>query len=226
MGKIQGVHSMEYIAVIFDLDGVVLDTEPVSRDGWRYALKKMGLELKDRVFFKLVGLTAKGMEKVFRQEYGNGFSYEQAEWFRHEYVKEHVKKNGIKIKPGVFELLDFLDEQKIKRAIATSTSREFTERKMGLTELKDRFETIVCGDEIENGKPEPDIFLKAAEKLAVTPERCVVIEDSANGIRAAHAAGMNVIMVPDLKGPTEEILKLVYKVYPSLYEVKTLLEGF
>ncbi len=217
---------MEYMAVIFDLDGVIVDTEPVSRDGWRYALKKMGLELEDRMFFKLVGLTAKGMEKVFRQEYGNGFSYEQAKWLRHEYVKEHVKKNGIKIKPGVPELLDFLDNRKIKRAIATSTNREFTEHKMIRAGIRDRFETIVCGDEIENGKPEPDIFLKAAEKLAVTPEKCLVIEDSENGIRAAHAAGINVIMVPDLKGPTEEILKLVCKVYPSLYEVKTLLEGF
>ena len=216
---------MEYMAVIFDLDGVILDTEPVSRDGWRYALKKMGFEFEDRVFFKLVGLTTKGMEKVFREEYGNGFSYEQAKWFRHEYVKEHVKKNGIKIKPGVHELVDFLDNRKIKRAIATSTNREFTERKMLRAGIRDRFETIVCGDEIENGKPSPDIFLKAAEKLAMAPEKCVVIEDSANGIRAAHAAGINVIMVPDLKEPTEEILKLVYKVHSSLYEVKSFLEA-
>ena len=210
---------MKYLAVVFDLDGVIVDTEPVSRDGWRYAFKKMGLEFEDRVFFKLIGLTSEKIKDIFKQEYGREFSYKQARGLRHEYIHEYVKKNGIGIKPGIFELLDFLGEHGICCAVATSTSREYARRKMIRAGIKDRFDTVVCGDEIENGKPAPDIFLEASDNLGVEPEKCLVIEDSENGVRAAYAAGMDVIMVPDLREPDEKIRQMVWKVLPSLYDV-------
>ncbi|MBW8002417.1 MAG: HAD family phosphatase [Planctomycetes bacterium] len=216
---------MSYSAVIFDLDGVIVDTEPLSRDGWRYAFEEMGFAFGDEMFFRLVGLSSDKIADIFRQEYGSGFCYAEAERLRHEYIKGYVKENGIRIKPGVFELLDFLDERGIRRAIATSTSRKAAEHKLVLTKLRERFETMVCGDEVENGKPAPDIFLLAAEKLGAPAGECVVVEDSENGIRAGHAAGMDVVMVKDLIVPDEEVRGLTCGVFSSLHEVKSFLEN-
>ena len=214
-----------YSAVIFDLDGVMLDTEPISRAGWQLAVSKFGLELSDEVFLKMVGLGIGDIGNVFKEAFGDEFDYEQARKMRLEYMKEHIDKNGIGIKPGVFEVLDFLDEQKVPRAIATSTTRKFAERKLALTKLGDRFDTIVYGDQIENGKPSPDIFLAAAKQLNVPAEKCLVIEDSENGIKAAHAAGMTVVMIPDLKQPTEQLRQMVVDVFASLHEVIEFLRG-
>jgi HAD superfamily hydrolase (TIGR01509 family) len=208
----------KYSAVIFDLDGVILDTEPMSREGWKYAMAKVGRELTDEVFQKIIGLGIKNIEKFFKEIFGRDFPYEQVQQLRREYVKKYVEENGIAIKPGVLELLDFLDKVKLPKAIATSTSKKSVMHNLSRVGLAGRFETIVCGDEIENGKPKPDIFLKAADKLGVSPKECLAFEDSDNGTRAAYAAEMTVIMIPDLKQPGKELMPFIHKVLPSLHE--------
>jgi HAD superfamily hydrolase (TIGR01509 family) len=207
-----------YSAVIFDLDGIILDTEPMSRDGWKRAAAKAGYKLTDEVFQNVIGLGIKNIEMFFKGIFGEDFPFEEVQRLRREYVIEHVEKNGIAIKPGVFELLDFLDKVKLPRAIATSTHKKSVIHNLSRVGLDGRFETIVCGDEIKNGKPSPDIFLKAAEKLGVPSKKCIAFEDSDNGIRAAHAAGMTVIMIPDLKQPGKELMPFIHKVLPSLHE--------
>jgi HAD superfamily hydrolase (TIGR01509 family) len=190
----------------------------MSRDGWKRAAAKVGYKLTDEVFQNVIGLGIKNIEVFLKGIFGEDFPFEEIQRLRREYVLEHIGKNGITVKQGVFEMLDFLDKMNLPRAIATSTHRKSVVPNLSRTGLDSRFETIVCGDEIKNGKPAPDIFLEAAEKLKVSPEKCLVFEDSNNGIRAAHAAGMAVIMIPDLKQPSKELMPLIHKVFSSLHE--------
>ena len=129
---------------------------------------------------------------------------------------EHFDKFGVTFKPGLHELLDFLEAAGLPKAVATSSCRESAMRKLTAGRLVDRFQAIVTGDDVQNGKPAPDIFLAVAEKLSVSPERCLVFEDSENGVLAAHNAGMPAIMIPDAKQPTKEVAALAYKNFPSL----------
>ncbi len=134
-------------------------------------------------------------------------------------IQEHIEQNGIPVKPGVWELLDRLDSHSIATAVATSTSHHGATERLTATKLIDRFQVIITGDQIERGKPAPDIFLAAAEALNLAAQNCVVLEDSEAGIQAAHAAGMLPIMVPDMKQPSPAIRKVAYQVIPSLHEV-------
>lgn len=132
----------------------------------------------------------------------------------------------VPVKPGLHELLDFLRARKIKIAVATSSNRDTTLHLLTSAKVKDYFDAILCGDEIVKSKPDPEIFLKAAEKLQCLPSHCIVLEDSSNGVLAAHHAGMKVIMIPDLVEPTPETLCYVFKQMYTLSEVKNYLEAF
>ena len=151
---------------------------------------------------------------------GANFPVEKCRNRMRELYYADAAENGIPIKPGLAELVAFLKEKSIKYAVATSTARKLTIPKLQLTGLLSTFKIIVAGDEIENGKPAPDIFMAAAKALSIAPEKCVVLEDSSYGIRAAHAAKMIPIMVPDLAQPTNEIRLLTHSVVPSLHEAR------
>jgi HAD superfamily hydrolase (TIGR01509 family) len=215
-----------YLAAIFDLDGLVLDTEIISRSAWRRAVADFGFVLDDQVYQKLIGLTIADAVKVFEDAFGADFPFNQANERRLQYIEEHIAEHGIAVKPGVVELLDFLDKIAMPKAIATSSSRAFAVRKLSLSGLIGRFDAVVCADGIQNGKPAPDIFLAAAKEMNIAPEKCLAFEDSENGVRAAHAAGMTVIMVPDLKQPSSEVKMLAHRVISSLHEAIPVFRGF
>ena len=137
---------------------------------------------------------------------------------------ERAAGGKLKQKPGIRELLLFLREQGIKTAVASSTRRELVCRELEEGGLLHLFDQVICGDMVKRSKPEPDIYLKACEALGVEPEQAYAIEDSYNGIRSAHRAGMKPIMVPDLAGPTKEMELLADRILPSLLEVKDMLE--
>jgi HAD superfamily hydrolase (TIGR01509 family) len=179
--------------------------------------------LEDDLYEKLIGLVTPDIGEVLRDAFGSEFNAEEAIKRAYGYFYEYIEKNSIEIKPGFFEMIELLDKAGIARAIATSSSKAFAGKKFAASGLVGKFSVVVCGDEVQNGKPAPDIFLAAAKKLGVTPQRCLVFEDSDNGIKAAHRAGMTIILIPDLKQPSKEIARLAYKVCSSLLEARSLL---
>lgn len=214
-----------YRAVIFDMDGLMLDSERMAQDAWRRALADQGLTLSDGVYFQLVGREAADTKAILAHAFGPVLRVEEVYARKQRYLEEAMARDGIPTKPGLHALLDLLDGRGVRKAVASSTHRPLVVRKLALTRLLERFEAIVCGDDVPNGKPAPDVFLLAAERLGVRPQDCIVLEDSEVGIRAARAAGMTAILVPDLKPPSPEVAALAHRAFPSLEHVREYLSA-
>lgn len=206
-------------AVIFDMDGLMLDTEIIAKNGWKEVGKMLGVDLTEELIESVIGLDAQKTGEAFKKRLGEGFDYEKARAMRLEYSLDYLKKNGVPIKKGLFELLDFLKEKHIKCAVATSTAKLRAEQNLESAKVFGYFEAVVGGDMIKRGKPEPDIFLKAAELLSCKANECIVLEDSPNGILAAYRGGFKTIMVPDLVRPNSETEKMLYAKCDSLLDV-------
>lgn len=207
-------------AVIFDMDGLMIDTEPIYKRALQNAAVEFGYHLSDEFAFTLIGLPNPACRLAIAGHLGPDFPLEEY-WKRWpELWHEEAEKNGIPRKPGLDELLSCLGKKGTPTAIATSSSRPQTEFSLRVSGLSFPFDHIVTGDQIENGKPAPDIFLEASRRLNVAPDRCLALEDSENGVRAAHSAGMVTIMVPDLKQPSDEVRAAAFDVAVSLEQVK------
>ncbi|MCP4257779.1 MAG: HAD family phosphatase [Planctomycetes bacterium] len=209
-------------AVIFDLDGLLLDTEPIYRMAWQKAAKELGYTISDDLYLSLIGRRIKDAETILTEIFRDDLPMSEFHTLWTQLWHDHVKDNGIAEKSGARELLDFLEKRTIAKAVATSTN--WNEAMLSLGEMKERFNAIVTGDQIKNGKPSPDIFIEASRLLRISPENCLVLEDSEAGIKAAHSAGMTSIVVPDLIQPSEEVASIVYRIYYSLHDVKKLLK--
>lgn len=212
-------------AVIFDVDGTLLDTERIYMKAWKEAAAEMGYVMPDSLLQKTRAVDTKIAAKIFEEEIGNGFSYQAVRPVRVRIAEEIIKRESPILKPGVPELLAFLKEKGIHMAVASSTNTKTTKEHLASSEILDHFEAVVGGDQVVNGKPRPDIFLRAAELLGVEPECCVVVEDSPAGIRAGHAAGMKTVLVPDQAAITDEIVAISDKVLKSLVEMVAYLEN-
>jgi HAD superfamily hydrolase (TIGR01509 family) len=214
---------MKIGAVVFDMDGLMLDTERLARIAWDQAMAEWGHTIPDEVYFRLIGRSVADVGEILRQALAADLPFEEIARRKRQYVDREIAEHGIPVKPGLHELLDWVDQAGLKKATATSTFREVALQKLRLVGLQDRFDAIVCGDDIQRGKPAPDIFLAAARKLAIPAGECVVLEDSEPGIEAAQSAGMVPLMVPDIKPPSEEATARAYRVFSSLGQVKTFL---
>jgi len=203
-------------AVIFDMDGLMLDTERLAPAAWSDAARAVGVEFDMTLLPAMVGRNFRDCNALIVERHGD--AYPTAELMRawHVAYDAIVARDGIALKPGLVELLDWLEREDIDKAVATSTRRDRAQAKLAQTGLLQRFTALVGGDEIARGKPAPDIFLLAAERLAREPGDCLVLEDSEPGVRAALAAGMTPIMVPDLHQPSAELLALGPLVLASL----------
>ena len=211
-------------AVIFDVDGTLLDTERIYMKAWKEAAAEAGYVMPDVVLQKTRAVNTKDAARIFEEEIGNGFSYQAVRPIRVRIAEEIIKRESPILKPGVLELLAFLEEKGIRLSVASSTNRQGTREHLAESRILDRFEVVVGGDMVTNGKPHPDIFLKAAEALGAAPEECIVVEDSPAGIRAAHAAGMKAVLVPDQATITQEIIDMADVVLNSLLEMPTYLK--
>jgi len=211
-------------AVIFDMDGLMLNTERIARLAWKRAAADWDRTLSDERFAAIAGLKADDANAVLQKAFGPDFPVEEARARRQQYYEAYIEEHGIDLKPGLLPLLRRIEVLGLPHAVASSTARPGIAHKLTIAGLMNRFDTWVGGDEIANGKPAPDIFLTAAERLGIAPRHCMVLEDSEPGIRAAHAAGMLPIMVPDVKQPSPEVEALAYAVLPSLADVVPLLE--
>lgn len=208
---------VELSAVILDLDGLMIDTERVAREAWRRAASDFGHTMNEAVFARVRGRKPQDVRGIMLDALGKDFPYDKIRRRRNSYLMQAIERKEVKAKPGLSHLMETIDDLKLEVAIATSGHREATFRKLSAIGLDDRFETIVCGDDIEHGKPAPDIFLEAAHRLQARPSHCVVLEDSDSGARAAHAAGMRVIVVPEFEDPAEDVLDIAWRVLPSLH---------
>jgi HAD superfamily hydrolase (TIGR01509 family) len=211
-------------AVIFDVDGTLLDTERIYMQAWKDAAAEQGYVMPDSVLQKTRAVNTRDAARIFETEIGNGFSYTKTRPIRVRIAEEIIARESPILKPGVLELLAFLEEKGIRLAVASSTNQQGTREHLAESRILDRFEVVVGGDMVTNGKPHPDIFLKAAEALGTAPEACIVVEDSPAGIRAAHAAGMKAVLVPDQAAITQEIIDMADVVLNSLLEMPAYLQ--
>jgi HAD superfamily hydrolase (TIGR01509 family) len=217
---------MEKFGLLFDMDGLMLDTERMARVAWIRALAEQGFQLDDISYLRMVGRTVQDARLILGEIFGPDLPFQRVFDQRQAYYDADIDENGIVIKPGLLELLGFLEANDIPKAVASSTPGWFATRKLARAGIDQRFIAIVCGDMVAHGKPAPDLFLEAARRIALPPERCVVLEDSEAGIVAAHTAGMIPVMIPDLKQPVPEIRALAYQVLSSLHEAIPLVEDF
>jgi HAD superfamily hydrolase (TIGR01509 family) len=209
-------------AVIFDMDGLLFDSETLYQEAVLLAATEHGCEVAADFFARTVGLPWTQSRALLISQFGDGFAVDefQAAWVRHFWV---IAETRLALKPGAVELLDLLDRLRLPRAIATSSSRTTVERHLSAHGLLDRFDAIVAHGDYDTGKPAPDPFLRAAERLGADPARCLALEDSHNGVRAAAAAGMMTIMVPDLLEATDEMRTLCILIAHDLHEVAELI---
>ena len=210
--------------VIFDMDGVIFDSERAYISAYQKLAPKYGLndaEVVHRACMDSIGVNRQKTKEIFFSYVGHEFDY----LAYREDVQVELNKSPFELKPGVYELFDWLKEKEAYIALASSTRQVSVTKMLDNADLTKYFKAIVCGDMVSHSKPHPEIFLTAAERLGAEPKDCYVIEDSYNGIRAAHAAGMHPIMVPDILQPDKEIRRLSEVVLPSLFEVKEYLEG-
>ena len=207
-------------AVIFDMDGVIFDTEKVYLDIWIEVFEKYGYKMTKELYVNVMGTGRKNVIKTFLENFGDDLPIEKMYEEKDNQLFYRIENQGIPLKEGVKELFSMLKEKDYKIALATSAKKERVEKQIKDKWLKESFDAIVCGDDVEKGKPSPDIFLKAAKEIDVEPENCFVVEDSPAGIKAAFSGGMKGIHVEDLKVADEEILKYCQKNFKNLQEIK------
>lgn len=210
---------MQYQAVVFDMDGVIFDTERLVIEFWKEVAKKHNIPNIEHTCIQCLGTNRVRTREIFLENYGADFPFDPYRAEVTELFDTHYKGVPLPTKPGIRELLNYLQEQDIKVGLASSTAQHLVRDEIGTAGLLPYFQTLVCGDMVEHSKPAPDIFLKACEILNADPTKSIAIEDSFNGIRSAHCAGMTPIMVPDQVQPTDEIRTLAFHVMPSLLDV-------
>lgn len=211
-------------AVIFDMDGLLIDSERISRLTWMQVFEAWGYPFEPEIYGQVIGRNVAGTIKLFSERYGPDFPFEAMYQRKWELMNAEIAAHGLPLKPGAVAMLDLVDKLGLPKALASSSARRMIIEKLNLTGLQDRFCLSVAGDEVEHGKPAPDIFLKAAQLLQVEPNACCVFEDSEMGIQAAHAAGMIPFMVPDVNAPSAEITMIAAEIFPSLHEAVTYLQ--
>ena len=211
-------------AVAFDMDGLIFDTERLYRSAFGSAAADSGYVLADDVCRRTAGLTWVQSRAVLSDHFGTGFP---ADIFFDDVVKhfDQLADAQLELKPGVVELLDLLDRLGLPRCIATSSSHATVQKHLAVHGLDNRFDFVIAHGDYLASKPSPEPFLTAARRLGRDPSLCLALEDSHNGVRAAHAAGMMTIMVPDLLEPTEEMHAKCVRIFESLHDVRMIIEG-
>lgn len=211
--------------VVFDMDGVLFDTERLCEQSWVVMAKEEGLPNMEEIFPRCIGLNANDSRRIVMEAYGEDFNYEGFRAKASDWFWNYIEENGLPVKPGVRELLAWLQQRNWRVGLASSTRRSSVMKCLERAGIQSFFSVVVTGDMVEHSKPRPDIYLMACSKLGAEPEQAYAIEDSPNGIRSAYAAGMSPLMVPDMIAPDEEMEKLSTGIFRDLGEVLEFLQG-
>lgn len=203
---------------IFDMDGLMIDTEKLYLRYWKQAAADFGYTMEDKHVFSIRSLARKFSNPLLKSFFGEEFPVDEVRQRRTELINAHIEENGINVKNGLFKLWDFLKENSIKIAVATATPRDRTMLYLNKINALDYIDAIVCGDMVTTGKPDPEIYLTAANQLQLPPCECAAFEDSPNGIKSAYSAGCKAIMIPDMTPPDDELLSMLSGVFDNLGE--------
>ena len=207
-------------AFIFDMDGLMFDTERVFIGAWDYAGEKLGLGKAGYMVMRTLGMNTEACNQAWRDEFGADVDIPGMWAYSREYLEDYYRRYTVSVKKGLHELLTYLKGRGYPLAVASSTKRAKVEHNLQEAGVRQYFDAVIAGDMVEKSKPEPDIYLKAAAALGVQPEDCTALEDSRNGLLSAHAAGMRAIMVPDLWQPDDTVKQFIVGPFESLLEVR------
>ena len=206
-------------AVIFDMDGLMIDSERITFEGYQHVLKKMNLTMEEDFYLTLLGKPIPAIHQSFYEKYGEDFPIEDVIKEVHHYMEQRFINEGVPLKEGLVELLKYLKKYNYKTIVATSSQRKRVDQILKSSNLIQYFDDSICGDEVTKGKPNPEVFLKACLKLGVDPSETIVLEDSEAGIQASFSAKIPVICIPDMKYPEEPYASMA-TIMSSLKDVK------
>ena len=202
-------------AVIFDLDGVILDSERVAMGRWKQVGEALGLDGIEEVYIRCIGTTPSRTREILEEAYGPTFSHESFYALLSTQFRRGARAQ-MPVKSGSREILEALKNAGLTLAVASSSPEDYVRRELEGAGLLAFFDHVVTGDMVTHSKPDPEIFRKAGALCGAAPEEIWVIEDSFNGIRAAHAAKMRPLMVPDMVPPDEEMRDKAHAILPDL----------
>lgn len=206
------------------MDGLLLDSERPVRDAWLAVTREKGYQMEASIFLEVIGRDDRDTRKVFHRHFGNSFPFDEIESCVRDVLAQRVGRKGYDLKAGAMELLQYLAGRSIPCVVATSTANSKARARLSKAGMVPYIINVSGGDEVSHGKPEPDLYLLAAKKLGITPVACLVFEDSAAGARAAHNAGMDVIVIPDLMEPPPDVRRFSMGIFRSLSESRPAVE--
>ena len=215
----------EIKGVIFDMDGLMLDTEKLLVRFWMQAAHEAGFPMTFEHVLGIRSLSAIYAKPKLQGIFGENFNYEQIRARRRELTAEYLQTHEIEKKSGLDELLQYLHENQYAIAVATATGRKQAEEYLRKVQVYDFFDAFICGDMVTKGKPDPEIYLNSCKALGLSPENCIALEDSPNGILSAYRARCHAVMIPDLSQPDEELKQYLSACVPTLADVIDLLKG-
>lgn len=212
-------------AIIFDMDGLMIDSERVTFECYQEILKGMNLTMDEEFYKTLLGKPLKGIYQRFYDVYGNDFPIEDVIKDVHALMAKRFETEGVPIKTGLKSLLEYLKENNYKTIVATSSNRDRVDTILSQAQITDYFDDSICGDEVTKGKPNPEVFLKSCQKLGVNVDEAIVLEDSEAGIQASYDAGIKVICIPDMKYPEKQYVEKTFKILKDLNDVTEYLKS-
>ena len=212
-------------AIIFDMDGLMIDSERVTFECYQERLKDMNLTMDEEFYKTLLGKPIKGIYQRFYDVYGNDFPIENVIQDVHQLMAERFETEGVPVKKGLVELLHYLKDNNYKTIVATSSNRDRVDKILAQAKITEFFDDSICGDEVTKGKPNPEVFLKSCQKLGVNVDESIVLEDSEAGIQASYDANIKVICIPDMKYPEKQYEEKTFKILKDLTEVTAYLKS-
>ena len=212
-------------AIIFDMDGLMIDSERVTFECYQERLKDMNLTMDEEFYKTLLGKPIKGIYQRFYDVYGNDFPIQNVIQDVHQSMAERFETEGVPVKKGLVELLHYLKDNNYKTIVATSSNRDRVDKILAQAKITEFFDDSICGDEVTKGKPNPEVFLKSCQKLGVNVDEAIVLEDSEAGIQASYDANIKVICIPDMKYPEKQYEEKTFKILKDLTEVTVYLKS-